>query len=163
MLCIKRAWSTKQIENNLSASFANLIFIYSLFYTIDYNQNDIFIIVGQNAHKAAFRSVLGHCCSSTSHCPCSKQSPFNLPQLQVLLYRYMKAFLGSVVFPTSTYYPSGPSSVNQLVFTIPLIRTMNDTAYKSTVSMQQIYTQLSGQRFHLKLFLNSKQQTSFQI
>lgn len=75
----------------------------------------------------------------------------------------MQANIGSIVFPTSTYYPSGPSSVNQLVFTIPLTRPMNDTAYKSTVSMQQIYAQLSGQRFYLKLFLNSKQQSSFKI
>lgn len=42
--------------------------------------------------------------------------------------------IGVHIFPASNY--SGPTSVNPLLYSIPLPKTMNDTNYKSTISVQ---------------------------
>ena len=67
-----------------------------------------------------------------------------------------------MIFPTGSYYPSGPSSVN-LLFTVTLGRAMNDTAYKSTISIQKIYTGLDGRYFDIYLMLDSKTTSLFKF
>lgn len=70
---------------------------------------------------------------------------------EILAVRYMCVYAGTSVFPTSNYYPSGPgpNTVNALSYSIPLFRSMNDTGYKTTVSIQQIYAQISVKKFNL--------------
>jgi hypothetical protein len=69
---------------------------------------------------------------------------------------------GSVACPMGSYYPSGPSTVNPLIFTVTLSRTMNDTVYKSTLAVQQLYGEItSGKNFNINFALNSQAMGSF--
>lgn len=66
--------------------------------------------------------------------------------------------IGTRVFDTSGYYSSGPSTVSGLVYSIPFVYAMNDTGYKSTIALQQIYAELNNRQFNLYFELDSKQQ-----
>jgi hypothetical protein len=63
-----------------------------------------------------------------------------------------------------SYYPSGPSTVNPLTFTVTLGRAMNDTNYKSTIAVEQIYGGLSSSKsFNFYMILNTKNKGSFKF
>lgn len=47
--------------------------------------------------------------------------------------------IGMNVFDTSAYYPSGPSTVSGLAYSIPFTYAMNNTGYKSTIALQEIH------------------------
>jgi hypothetical protein len=63
-----------------------------------------------------------------------------------------------------SYYPSGSSTVNPLVFTIPLARTMNDTSYKSALAVEQLYGNLnSAKNFNITFALGPRAMGSFSL
>ena len=72
-------------------------------------------------------------------------------------------YIGSVTFPTGTYYPSGPSSVNPATIQMSFIRPMNNTVYKSTASIESIYTLINVKKVDIRLNLNNLQQSYFEI
>jgi hypothetical protein len=62
------------------------------------------------------------------------------------------------------YYPSGPSTVNPLLFTVTLGRAMNNSNYKSTMAVEHLYAELdSSHRFYINFMLDSKAMGSFKF
>ena len=80
-----------------------------------------------------------------------------------MLLGYVSVDIGSVTFPAGSFYPSGPSSINPGIIRITFTRTMNDSSYKSTASIEQIYAEINVREFDVMMGLYDKQQTYFDI
>ncbi len=63
---------------------------------------------------------------------------------------------GTNTFPTSSYYGTSINSINPLVYTLPLSRTMPSNSYKVTATIQHIYASLLGGKFHFIMAFNSR-------
>jgi hypothetical protein len=60
------------------------------------------------------------------------------------------------------YYPSGPSTVNPLLFTVTLGRAMNDSNYKSAMAVEELYGELGFSRsFNISFLPSSTTMGSF--